>query len=256
MGRADPPPRSPSRRAPSSTLPAARSLLAVCAHPDDESFGMGAVISAFVDSGTRVAVISFTHGEASTLHGVDGDLASLRAAEFEAAARRLGVHAAELLDYPDGRLSAQPLDELVAHLRRARRAADAEILLVFDAGGITGHPDHVRATQAALAAAATEDIAVLAWALPSTVVSRLNTEYATAFAGCDDEDVDHVVHVDRRRQTAAIAEHASQSVSNPVLWRRLELLGDTEWLRWLRQPGAAPAASVAESETAMPDAVT
>ncbi|HLI74718.1 MAG TPA: PIG-L family deacetylase, partial [Acidimicrobiales bacterium] len=41
--------------------------LAVVAHPDDESFGLGAVLAALVRSGGDVRVLSFTHGEASTL---------------------------------------------------------------------------------------------------------------------------------------------------------------------------------------------
>ena len=46
-----------------------RSVLAVVAHPDDESFGLGAVLAGFVDAGAAVAVLCFTHGESSTLHG-------------------------------------------------------------------------------------------------------------------------------------------------------------------------------------------
>lgn len=45
--------------------------------------------------------------------------------------------------------------------------------------------------------------------------------------------VDLAVTVDRRRQRAAIRRHASQAVPTSVLWRRLELLGDTEYLRWI-----------------------
>jgi len=39
--------------------------------------------------------------------------------------------------------------------------------------------------------------------------------------------------VARERQVAASAAHVSQAVSTSVLWRRLELLGATEQLRWL-----------------------
>src|SRR5512146_1948099 len=53
------------------SLPSWRSVLAVCAHPDDESFGLGAVLDAFGAQGTRLAVLCLTHGESSTLHGVD-----------------------------------------------------------------------------------------------------------------------------------------------------------------------------------------
>src|SRR5579859_2676902 len=113
--------RRPAARSssPDGRLPELGSVLAVCAHPDDESFGLGAVIGALVDAGTRVSVLSFTHGEASTLHGVDGDLADLRAAELTAAGRILGVTACELLAYPDGGLERQPLDELAARVRQA-----------------------------------------------------------------------------------------------------------------------------------------
>lgn len=93
------------------------SALAVIAHPDDESFGLGALIDTVVRAGGHTAVLCFTRGEASTLGG--------------------------------------------------RR----------------------------------ED-----WA----------------------------VHVDRRVQHLAIAAHASQADNNLVLRRRLDLLGDTEYLRLLR----------------------
>ncbi len=221
-------------RQPGSALPQVGSLLAVCAHPDDESFGLGAVLGAFADAGTRTSLLCFTRGEASTLRGVPGDLATIRAEELTAAARILSVGHAELLDYPDGGLAAQPLPELAAHVRRAARAAGAGTLLVFDHGGVTGHPDHRRATQAALAAADALDLPVLAWAIPDSVAAALNAAFGTGFLGRPARDLDATIGVDRHRQRTAVACHASQATDNPVLWRRLELLGDLEHLRWLR----------------------
>ena len=52
------------------------------------------------------------------------------------------------------------------------------------------------------------------------------------------DDLDVVIEVDRPRQHAAIACHATQSHDNPVLWRRLELLGEREHLRWLVEHAA------------------
>jgi LmbE family N-acetylglucosaminyl deacetylase len=77
---------------------------------------------------------------------------------------------------------------------------------------------------------------VLAWAVPEHVASVLNAEYDTSFLGRRDTEVDFVVTVDRSRQRQAIACHVSQSTDNPVLWRRLELLGSSESLRWLGLP--------------------
>lgn len=66
-------------------------MLAVVAHPDDESFGLGAILDAFHAAGAGLAVLCLTYGEASTVRGVGGDLADARSSEFTAAARVLGV---------------------------------------------------------------------------------------------------------------------------------------------------------------------
>jgi hypothetical protein len=89
-------------------LPAASSVLAVCADPDDESFGLGAVLATFRETGARLSVLTFTHGEASTLRGNDRDLAVVRKDELEAASAVLGVDRVELLEYPDGELAQVP----------------------------------------------------------------------------------------------------------------------------------------------------
>jgi len=47
------------------------------------------------------------------------------------------------------------------------------------------------------------------------------------------------VRVSRDRQRRAALLHASQISPGAVLWRRLRLLGDCEYLRWLIPPAAA-----------------
>ena len=212
-------------------LPKVAALLAVCAHPDDESFGLGGVLGLYAAQGTRVRVLCFTHGEASTLGTSPRPLGELRAEELEAAAKVLGVSACKLHDYPDGQLAEVDVDELAGIVDE--EAAGVELLLALDEGGITGHPDHIRATQAATAVGARRGLPVLGWALPQQVTARLNAELGCGFVGRAPEELDFTVKVDRARQREAIACHASQSADNPVLWRRLELLGATEHLRWL-----------------------
>ncbi len=195
-----------SRPSPEPSLPPWQRLLVVVAHPDDESFGLGAVIAAFTAGGTAVHVLCLTRGEASTLGEGVADLAEVRRGELELAGAALGVAGTTLLDWPDGHL---------------------------DVSGVTAHPDHVAATSAAVAAATSRGLPVLAWTLPEAVAATVNEEWGTAMRGCPDEALDLAVAGSRDRQMLAVRAHASQAVPGSPLWRRLELLGDTEWLRWV-----------------------
>ena len=107
-------PRSPARlqgslaREPHGLLPGWAAVLAVVAHPDDESFGLGAIIDRMTSGGAAVHVLCYTRGEASTLNQAGADLTRQRARELRQAGAALGVSAVALLDYPDGRLTGVP----------------------------------------------------------------------------------------------------------------------------------------------------
>lgn len=216
-----------------ASLPHYGRALAVCAHPDDETFGLGAVIGTVVAAGTQVELLCLTLGEASTLGAAD-DLGPRRSRELGCAARLLGIARVVLGDHPDGGLDGVPLGRLVDEVVRVGRSADA--LLVFDDGGITGHPDHQRATDAALAAAARLEVPVLAWALPGPVAADLAAEFDAPFVGRTDEELDFRIPVDRTGQLSAMRCHGSQLTDNPVPHRRIELQGDVEHLRLLTAP--------------------
>jgi len=220
-------------------LPTAKSVLSVSAHPDDECFGLGAILYEFVQSGARTSVLCFTHGAASTLKEGEGDLAQIRAKELQEATSVLQVSKTRLLAYPDGSLASVSLGELVNHIVEMARDVGASLLLTFDEGGVTGHPDHKTATQAALRAALELNIPVLAWTIPVAIANELNAELNTAFMGRQPHEIDIIITVHRTHHRTAIAHHHSQAIGNKVLERRLELQGDTEWLRWLYRPQAA-----------------
>jgi len=219
-------------------------VLAVVAHPDDESFALGALLDRLASSGVSTSVLCFTRGEASTLNDGCGELtashedelAAIRGGELRAAAAELGIASVELLDYPDGRLGQFGLDELAGHIGRLIAVQNPSHLLVFDSGGVTGHPDHQQATAAAVAAARTAGRTVLAWALPAAVTDQLNNMFGGTFVGRKPDEIDAVLSVSRARQYRAIAAHRSQSLHNPVLGQRLALLRDREHLRVLYRP--------------------
>jgi LmbE family N-acetylglucosaminyl deacetylase len=216
-------------------LPPWESVLAVVAHPDDESFGLGAVVDGFVAHGSRVAVLCLTEGESSTL-GAGINLARMRREELAAASQELGVTGTAMHHHPDGALSTVCRHILAGEVIDEVGAVHAEGLLVFDATGVTGHPDHRAATAAALLAADVLDLPVLAWTLPSEVAEKLNEELGgSAFSGAALEQIDLRITVDRAHQIAASRAHHTQAGPTSTLWRRLELLGDSEHLRWLRR---------------------
>lgn len=219
--------------------PAWTSLLAVIAHPDDASFGLGTILDAFVFAGVRVEVLCLTHGQAWTLQGAPGDLAALRGAELSSAADVLGPIRAQMQDCPDGALGERGQSGLVAEVVAAADASDPDGLLVFDTAAITGHLDHVAATSAGLLAAETLGLPVLGWALSEEVAAQLNHEFGDSSTVRQGEQIDLRVTVERARQRVASHWLQDQALPGSASWRRLELLADTKSLRWLRPSGGA-----------------
>jgi LmbE family N-acetylglucosaminyl deacetylase len=145
-----------------------RCLLAVLAHPDDESFGPGGTLALYARRGVAVHLICATRGEVGAVDErlMEGfaDLGALRESELRCAASHLGLASVHFLGYrdsgmpgsPDNRhpqaLAAAPQEEVVArlvpHLRRLR----PQVVITFDPIGGYNHPDHIAIHRAALAA--------------------------------------------------------------------------------------------------------
>ncbi len=136
-----------------------RTLLAVLAHPDDESFGMGGTLAYYASQGVDVHLICATRGEAGEVapEQLDGynSIGELREAELRCAAGYLGLTSVHFLGYrdsgmpgsPDNRhpqaLAAQPLDEVAAKVADTIARLDPQVVLTFDPIGGYRHPDHV-----------------------------------------------------------------------------------------------------------------
>ncbi len=227
---------------PGRELPSWPTVLAVVAHPDDESFGLGGIIGRMTSAGADVHVLCFTRGEASTLNETGTDLRQSRETELRQAGAELGVATVTLLDYPDGGLAAITPAGLARQVLDLASRVRPDGLLVFDDTGITGHPDHRAATAAAVLAAASAvggTLPVLAWTLTDDVATRMTAETGQQFAGRPPGELDLRIRADRPRQRAAALRHPSQISPGAVLWRRLELQGDYEHLRWLLPAQAA-----------------
>lgn len=132
-------------------------LLAVTAHPDDESLGMGGTLAKYAAEGVEVSILAATRGERGRYR--DGNdhpgpeaLGRIREAEVRAAAIELGVREVTFLDYLDAELdSVEPreaISRIASHLRRLR----PHVVLTFGPEGAYGHPDHIAISQFTTAA--------------------------------------------------------------------------------------------------------
>jgi len=120
----------------------ARTLLAIFAHPDDESFGTGGTLARYAAEGTQVTLICATRGEAG-IRGLSSEQAGrVREQELLAAARTLGIQA-RFLGYRDGELAQADPKQVIAQLVRALQNVQPSVVITFGPDGITGHPDHV-----------------------------------------------------------------------------------------------------------------
>ncbi len=134
-------------------------LLAVLAHPDDESFGMGGTLALYAQRGSAVHLICATRGEVGTVDAeyLQGyaSIAELREAELRCAAAQLGLTSVTFFDYRDsgmpGTLDNQhpqalvqaPLEQLAAEIAESIRRLKPQVVLTFDPIGGYKHPDHI-----------------------------------------------------------------------------------------------------------------
>jgi LmbE family N-acetylglucosaminyl deacetylase len=132
-------------------------LLAVLAHPDDESLGAGGTLAYYAARGVSTHLVTATRGERGRYFDnsdrpSDEEVGVAREAELRAAAEELGIRDVALLGYRDAELGqADPVEaaaRIAAHLRRVR----PHVVLTFGFDGAYGHPDHIAISQLAAAA--------------------------------------------------------------------------------------------------------
>ena len=143
-------------------------LLAVLAHPDDESFGLGGTLALYARKGFNVYLVCATRGEVGTvdpehMHGFKS-IAELREAELRCAAEHLGLKDVFFLDYRDSGMPGtednkhpdaqvvHPVDEVAGRVVKYIRMLKPDVVLTFDPMGGYRHPDHIHIHQATVLA--------------------------------------------------------------------------------------------------------
>ncbi len=118
-------------------------LLAIFAHPDDESYRAGGTLALLAREGTQVWVLCATHGEQGILELDPEETGQVRQTEMECACCALGIEKPRFLDYQDGTLPQVDEESAVGKVVRAIRKLRPQALLTWPPSGVSGHPDHV-----------------------------------------------------------------------------------------------------------------
>ncbi len=134
---------------------AGRLVLAVFAHPDDESLSCGGTLARLAASGARVVVMCATRGQRGAVDGVyrSDALGRLRAEELRAAAGLLGVSEVLLLNHQDGYLPWNDITDFTAEITLFLRRRRPDAVITFDHDGLYWHPDHIAVYERVVAAA-------------------------------------------------------------------------------------------------------
>jgi len=146
-------------------------LLISFAHPDDESFGLGAAIPKWIDEGVDVYLICATNGDVGTvperMRGQYDTVAELRLSELDCAMRILKFKAVYMLGYKDSGMmgsetSRHPASlwhqwehhpqRVVGEVVKVLRQVRPQIIVTFNQYGGYGHPDHIAIQRATVRA--------------------------------------------------------------------------------------------------------
>jgi LmbE family N-acetylglucosaminyl deacetylase len=127
-------------------------LMAVLAHPDDESLGFGGTLARYSAEEVKTYLVTATRGERGRFFSPDrkaepAEVGQVREAELRAAAATLGIREVVILGYPDGAVdqidSATAVAAIARHIRRVR----PHVVITFGPDGAYGHPDHIAISQ-------------------------------------------------------------------------------------------------------------
>jgi LmbE family N-acetylglucosaminyl deacetylase len=120
-------------------------ILGVWAHPDDETYLSGGLMTCALDTGAKVVCATATRGEAGSQDEarwpVD-QLVGIREAELEAALAFLGPIDHRWLEFIDGACDQVAQETGVDRVAALVKEVEPDTVLTFGAEGMTGHPDH------------------------------------------------------------------------------------------------------------------
>jgi LmbE family N-acetylglucosaminyl deacetylase len=197
-------------------------VLAIFAHPDDESYGPAGTLACAIRAGHTVALLTLTHGESASM-GISKnlspkELARRRCHELKTAVRLIGIQHLNQLNLGDKKLQYIPEPEGIAIVRAEIDRFDPDLIISYHENTISGHPDHLAVTNWVLDAVRSMKFPprLLLYGLDHTQTSMVDFERWFAVPG---SEITHRIDVEDCLdvKTAAICCHKTQL----TLWTKL-----------------------------------
>jgi LmbE family N-acetylglucosaminyl deacetylase len=182
-----------------------RSLLAIFAHPDDESLACGGLLARCARSGATVSLVCATRGERGQVDSTPEEreqLSRVRTGELIEAAGVLGIRKVVFLEYRDGFLPWAEPAKLEAEIAGVVRRLRPDVVVTFGEDGLYWHPDHIaihERTTAALSQPGDTAPALFYVTMPRGMMHRIDDWYAERSGGTPSKTLTQmlgVTHVD------------------------------------------------------------
>jgi len=204
-----------------------KSVLAVFAHPDDETFRPGGTLALLAQRGVRVQTLTATRGGGGSCGDpplcTPEELPIVREGELCCACTALGIEPPILLDYQDGCLAEADPKTIVAVILSVVADVRPQVMLTFGPDGLSGHPDHIAIGQfAAEAYRLSGDVSALyTLAVPQSLADTLGMFQILALP---DETITLAVDVSEtwEAKMKAVQCHATQLSSSRITRATLE----------------------------------
>jgi LmbE family N-acetylglucosaminyl deacetylase len=217
-------------------------LLAIFAHPDDESYRMGGLLTLLAQRGVRVHVVTATRGESGST-GQPGictpeQLPHIREKELCCACQVLQLQPPHILGYPDGHLAESDPEQIIQQILLIMEEIQPHVVFSFGPDGLSGHSDHIAIGNFSSEAFQRYHKAGVLYhlAIPISVAQALGMNQLKPVA---DSQISLAIDVTSAwdMKMRAICCHATQVASSPILSqsedRQRKFLGVEHFVRAL-----------------------
>lgn len=195
-----------------------RKIVAVFAHPDDETFICGGTLAKYASEGADITLVSATRGEMGRRMGNPPylnreSIGKARELELKQACECLGIRRLIFFDIRDKTVEFIDEESLIAKIEALMEETDPDVVLTFHER-LGGHPDHCAIGKATTAA--------------FNRTARRGSLYYITFGdamerpevyGYTPEDVVKIdVHAHRKAKLAAFRAHRCQTELDEWVW--------------------------------------